>query len=339
MRNYYQCVVSRKTALVADSSHEISEHFGVVQKPKNMQQDLNDLMYFAHVVDHGGFAPASRALGEPKSKLSRRIASLEVRLGVRLLHRSTRHFSVTDIGANYYRHCKAMLLSAKAAQEEVEQVFSEPCGVIRVCCPIALLHSRVTSIVVEFMSLNPKVEVHLKGINRPVDLVAEGYDIAIRARTPPLEDSSLAMRKLAQRDWCLVASPSFCQRFPMPTVPADLVDMPSLSDDRDHKWHLIGPGGVTALIAHRPRFVTDDMYSLRAAAIAGMGVVHLPLMILEEELERGELVRLLPEWSSKGALIHAVFPTRRGLQPAVRKFLDFLVERFDKDSAAPRQCS
>lgn len=296
-------------------------------------QDLNDLVYFAHVVDHRGFAPAARALGVPKSKLSRRIAQLEERLGVRLLQRSTRRFSVTDVGESYYRHCKAIIIEAQAAQESIAQVTGEPRGIVRLSCPIALLHARVAAMLVEFMALNPQVEIHLKGINRRVDLVAEGYDIAIRARTPPLEDSSLVMRELAQRDWYLVASPSLCARYPSPAVPADLDKLPSLGDgitDREHHWHLVGPDGATATIAHRPRLVTDDMFSLRAAAVAGLGVVQLPAMILSDELRDGSLVRLLPQWCSKGAVVHAVFPSRRGLLPAVRALIDFLVRRFDE---------
>lgn len=299
----------------------------------NAMQDFNDLVYFAHVVDHRGFAPAARALGVPKSRLSRRIAALEERLGVRLIQRSTRRFSVTDVGESCYRHCKAMLLEAQAAQEAVEQASGEPRGTVRISCPIALLHARVAAMLVEFMAANPKVEVHLAGLNRPVDLVAEGYDIAIRARTPPLEDSSLAMRALAQRDWYLVASPAFCEQHPLPAVPADLERLPSLGGSlaaRDHRWELVGPDGATATIPYRPRLISDDMHTLRAAAVAGLGVVQLPAMLLGDELRSGQLLRLLPGWCSKGALVHAVFPSRRGLLPSVRALIDFLARKFDE---------
>ncbi len=296
-------------------------------------QDINDLVYFAHVVDHRGFTPAAHALGVPKSKLSRRIAQLEARLGVRLLQRSTRSFSVTEVGESYYRHCKAILVEAQAAQESIAHATGEPRGVVRLSCPIALLHARVAAMLIEFMALNPHVEIHLKGINRRVDLVAEGYDIAIRARMPPLEDSSLVMRELAQRDWYLVASPGLCERYPEPIVPADLDKLPSLGDgvtEREHHWHLVGPDDSTASIAYHPRLVTDDMFSLRQAAVAGLGVVQLPAMILGDELRSGSLVRLLPEWHSKGAVVHAVFPSRRGLLPAVRSLIDFLAKKFSE---------
>jgi DNA-binding transcriptional LysR family regulator len=294
-------------------------------------QDLNDLVYFAHVVDHRGFAPAARALAVPKSKLSRRIALLEERLGVRLIQRSTRRFSVTEVGDSYYRHCKAIIVEAQAAQESIDHASSEPQGLVRISCPVALLHARVAAMLVEFMQLYPRVDIQLKSINRRVDVVAEGYDIAIRARTPPLEDSSLVMRELAQRDWYLVASPTLCERYPLPLVPADLEKLPSLGDgpaDREHVWQLVGPDGAVADIPHRPRLATDDMHALLAAAVAGLGVVQLPAMVMGEDLRSGRLVRLLPQWYSKGAVIHAVFPSRRGLLPSVRALIDFLARRF-----------
>ena len=279
-----------------------------------------------------GASPPLRALGVPKSKLSRRVASLEDRLGVRLIQRSTRRFSVTDIGESYYRHCKAIIVEAQAAQESIDHASTEPQGIVRISCPVALLHARVAAMLVEFMQLYPRVEIQLEALNRRVDVVAEGYDIAIRARAPPLEDSSLVMCELAQRDWYLVAGPKLCERYPVPALPADLETLPSLGDgpaDREHVWQLVGPDGAVAAIPHRPRLVTDDMFALLTAAVAGLGVVQLPAMVMGEELRSGRLVRLLPQWGSKGAVIHAVFPSRRGLLPSVRALIDFLVNRFD----------
>lgn len=296
------------------------------------KQDLNDLLYFVHVVDQRGFAPAARALGLPKSKLSRRVAQLEDQLGVRLLHRSTRSFSVTDVGERFYLHCKAVIREVQAAHASIEQAKGEPSGIVRLSCPVALLHARVAAMLVEFMELNPRVEIHLSGVNRPVDVVAEGYDVAIRVRRPPLEDSSLVMRELAQRDWYLVASPRLCERYPKTAVPTDLAQLPSLgfdTGDREHQWRLVGPEGETAAVTHQPRMVTDDMYSLRAAAVAGLGAVQLPAMVLGGELDEGSLVRLLPDWRAMGAVVHAVFPSRRGLSPAVRSLIDFLAFKFE----------
>jgi DNA-binding transcriptional LysR family regulator len=294
-------------------------------------QDLNDLYYFVQVVDHGGFAPAGRVLDMPKSTLSRRIAGLEKRLGVRLIQRSTRHFSVTDIGRNYYAHCKAMLVEADAAQEAIELTRAEPCGVVRMTCPVALLEANVSVMLAEFMTRQPRVEVHLEATNRRVDVVSEAVDIAIRVRPPPLEDSDLVMRVFADRRQCLVASPALLQRAGTPRVPADLTRMPSLglgSPQSEHAWILFGPDSAQATIRHQPRMITGDMIALRAAAVAGVGIVQLPTMLVRAEITRGELRRLVPDWAPRREIIHAVFASRRGLLPSVRALLDFLAMEF-----------
>ncbi len=295
-------------------------------------QDLNDLYYFAKVVDHGGFAPAGRALGEPKSKLSRRIARLEEQLGVRLLNRSTRHVSVTEIGRIYYTHCRAMLVQAETAQDAIEAMRSEPCGVVHISCPIALLDARVAGMLSEYQRRYPLVTLHLEATNRRVDVIEEGFDLAIRVRPPPLEDSDLILRSLTDRGQSLVASPVLLEEHGDPEVPGDLVDLPSLalgrSQDR-HLWHLLDVEGREARIEHHPRLVTRSMAALRIAAVAGVGVVQLPTMMMTDELANGRLVRVLKEWAPPREIVHAVFPSRRGLLPAVRKLIDFLAERFD----------
>ena len=295
--------------------------------------DLNDLYYFVQVVDHRGFAPAGRALGEPKSKLSRRIALLEDRLGVRLIQRSTRHFLTTEIGQNYYAHCKAMLVEADAAQAAVEQTRSEPSGIVRITCPVALLHARVGVMLAGFMAHYPQVAVHLEATNRRVDLIAEGIDVAIRVRPPPIEDSDLMMKILAQRGHALVASPDLVEKAGAIRVPADLNNLPSLDlgpPRQDHTWKLEGPDGAQAIIQHRPRLVSDDMIALRSAAIAGVGVVHLPLLMVSDEIRNRQLIHLLPSWAPKRQVVHAVYPSKRGLLPSVRALLDYLGVRFSE---------
>ena len=296
-------------------------------------QDLNDLYYYVRVVDHGGFAPAGRALGVPKSKLSRRIALLEQRLGVRLVQRSTRRFSVTEIGQSYYAHCKAMVVEAEAAQEAIDLTRAEPCGIVRITCPVALLDARVGAMLAQFMAQNPRVEVHLEATNRRVDVVSEAVDVAIRVRPPPLQDSDLAMRVLAERGQYLVASPSLLERLGTPQLPADLTGLPSLdhgSAQQDHVWNLLGPDGAQATIHHHPRLVSSGMLALRDAALSGVGVVQLPSMLVRHALSRGELVRLLPQWAPRRQIVHAVFASRRGLLPSVRALIDFLADRFEK---------
>ncbi|NVD97669.1 LysR family transcriptional regulator [Massilia sp. BJB1822] len=294
--------------------------------------DLNDLYYFAQVVEHAGFAPAGRALGIPKSKLSRRIAQLEERLGTKLLLRTTRSFGVTEVGRGYYMHCRAMLTEAEAAEESIALTHSEPRGVIRMTCPVALLSTRVGDMVAAFMALHPRVELHLEETDRKVDVVAEGIDLAIRVRPPPLEDSELLMRVLSDRGQCLVASPELLAKFGTPIGPADLSLLPSMDlgqPQDDHRWLLHGPDGMQEDVRHQPRYITRSMLALRAAAVAGVGIVQLPRMMVTEQFERRKLVQVLTDWTPRREIIHAVFASRRGQLPAVRLLIDFLAAQFD----------
>lgn len=296
-----------------------------------MQADLNDLYYFVQVVDHGGFAQAGRALAMPKSRLSRRIALLEERLGVRLIQRSTRSFQVTELGQAYYARCRAMLVEAEAAQSVIDSTQTEPCGVVRLSCPIDLLHAHVGNMLVRFAQAYPGVGIQLVGVNRAVDLVAEGLDIAIRVRPLPLEDSDLAMRTLGYASQCLLASPSLLTQRGQPRGPADLLEWPSLGHGttmEGHRWLLLGPNGAQVKQHHSPKFVTTDMLTLRQAAIDGVGVVQLPAMLVQKALADGSLVRLLPDWAPRREVIHAVFPSRRGLLPSVRALIEHLVHHF-----------
>lgn len=294
--------------------------------------DLNELYYFAKVVEHGGFASAGRALGIPKSKLSRRVALLEERLGTRLLLRSTRSFAVTEVGKRYYQHCRAMLTEAEAAEESAALAHAEPCGVVRLSCPVALLAARVGGFLGEFMRQHPRVELQVDETNRRVDVVGEGLDLAIRVRPPPLQDSDLVLRMLAERRQCLVASPALLHRMGTPTGPMDLADWPSLDmgvPQETHRWVLHGPDATRTEVRHQPKLVTQSMLALREATLLGVGVVQLPSMFLQDAMRSGALVRVLPNWAPRPEIIHAVYASRRGQLPAVRALLDHLSARFE----------
>ncbi|WP_322089719.1 LysR substrate-binding domain-containing protein [Burkholderia sp. BCC1999] len=295
--------------------------------------DLNDLYYFVKVVEHGGFTQAGRALDVPKSTLSRRIAALEAQYDVRLLQRTTRHFTVTETGREFYERCLAVLVEADAAREVIERRHAEPRGVVRVSCPTALLEYRVSELVARFMAIHPQVQVHLEATNRRADLLSEGFDLALRVRFPPLEDSDLVMRVLADSPQRLVAAPQWLGGRSALSDPAELTGAPSLDwgPARHHVWQLVGPNGEHAQLRHHPRFVTDDMHALRDAAIHGVGIVQLPCMVVEDDLRDGTLVDVLPGWAPKGGVVHAVFPSRRGLLPRVRLLIDFLAEHIRKD--------
>lgn len=294
-------------------------------------QDLNDFVWFVKVVDYGGFAAAGRALDLPKSRLSRRIAHLEERLGVRLIHRTTRQFTVTEVGQTFYQHCKAMMVEAEAAEEAVAALQAEPRGVVRITCPITLLHVHVGPMLARFMARYPGINLQLEATNRRVDLVGEGVDIAIRVRPRPFDDSDLVLRVLADRGHCLVAGPALIQRLGEPVVPSELSAWPGLSMNEGkhiHKWALSGPGGAKAEIHYHPRLITTDMLALREAAMAGIGVVQLPILMVKDQLASGELVRVLNAWEPRREVIHADYPSRRGLLPSVRTLVDFLTEEY-----------
>jgi DNA-binding transcriptional LysR family regulator len=298
-------------------------------------QDLNDLYYFVQVVDHRGFAPAARAIGVAKSKLSRRIALLEERLGVRLIQRSSRRFTVTELGQDYYRHCLAMLVEAEAAQAVIDQVRTEPQGVVKMSCPVALLNFQFGTIIARFMVEYPRVDVQVISTNRRVDVIGEGLDLAIRVRFPPLEQTDLVMRKLDESTQCLIAHRDLVGERRI-EVPADLGSLPSLDlgpPNREHSWCLEHANGSTAQISHAPRLITDNMAVLREAALAGVGVVQLPTLMVWEDLQAGRLVPVLPAWRPRSGIVHAVFPSRRGLLPSVRALLDVLAH----ECAAQRQ--
>jgi DNA-binding transcriptional LysR family regulator len=293
--------------------------------------DFNDLHYFVQVVEHGGFAPAGRALNQPKSKLSRRIGLLEERLGVRLIQRSTRRFAVTDIGQAYYQRCVSMLVEAEAAQDLIANTQSAPRGIVRLSCPTALLDYHLGDALGRFMAQCPEVELHIESTNRRVDVIQEGLDMALRVRFPPLEDSELVMKVLGESRQCLVASPALIARMNgLPTI-ADVGEWPSLGSlqgGREYAWDLEGPDGAKVRILTAPRMVTDDRIALWRSALHGVGVVMLPTALVQADVDAGRLVHLLPEWQPRVAVVHAVFPSRRGLLPAVRALLDFLAQEF-----------
>jgi DNA-binding transcriptional LysR family regulator len=289
-------------------------------------QDLNDLYFFVQVVDHGGFAAAGRALSIQKSKLSRRILTLEDRLGVRLLNRSSRRFSVTEVGREYYEKCVAVLVEAEAADQLVAELRSEPRGVVRMSAPAALVSFQFARLIARFMADNPNVEIHLESTNRRVDVMAEGFDLAVRVRFPPIESTDLVMRRLDVSTQCLVASPALLQV--ALSSPADLYDIPSVDlgpARRDHAWMLQSGSGQTASVPHRPRLVTDDMEALRHAVLQAVGIAQLPTIMIWRDIDEGKLIHVLPGWRPPPGVVHAVFPSRRGLLPSVRALLDFFV--------------
>jgi len=293
--------------------------------------DLADMYMFAKVIEFGGYSAASRALGIDTSKLSRRVAELEKRLGVHLLNRTTRSISLSDTGETFYRHCLSMVSEAEAAREAIEQTRSAPQGRVRISCPVGLLHSDVAPILARFLADNPAVRLSVDATNRRVDVVEEGFDVALRVRFPPLEDSELAVRPLAKASMLLVCSRWFIAQYGHPTSAEDLSKLPTLSMSRPGSkftWKLVADDGTEVEVAHVPRLATDDLATLRTAALEGIGIALLPDSLIRNDLADGTLVEVLPTLKTLPGIIHAVFPSRRGLIPAVRALVDALAAGF-----------
>ncbi|MBO9670733.1 MAG: LysR family transcriptional regulator [Sphingobium sp.] len=296
-----------------------------------MRVDLNDYAYFVEVVTHGGFAAAGRALREPKSKLSRRIAGLEARLGVRLIERSSRRFRVTDVGQSFFERCRAMLVEAEQAAALVAQAQAEPHGRVRFSCPTGLVEV-ISAIFPSFLACYPKVRLQLVATDRAVDLIEERIDLALRVRVALTSDAALTMRTLGRSSRILVASPQMANR-----IGGDLAALsgcPTLgtSDDvGEIEWQLERADGANHRLRHEPRMTCGDFFAVRQAAIADLGVALLPDHVCTEALSAGTLVQILPEWRGQQGIVHVVFTTRRGLSPAVRALIDHLAAHFPKD--------
>ena len=292
-------------------------------------QPLEGFYYFTQVIEHGGFARAARALSIPKSRVSRHVAALESRLNVRLVNRSTRRFVVTEVGQEVYRHARAMLAEADAALEAVEFARARPRGNVRAAVPVALAQWALAKILPQFMAKFPDVRLQLDVSNRRVDVISEGFDLALRVRTRPTGEDGLVLRTFQQADELLVASPAYLEHAGPLTGPAELARHQTLdyaSEIERRSWELVGPRGETVRAEHIPRLVCHDFIVLRAAALAGLGVARLPESVVREDLPAGALVRVLPGWNTPQGIVHIVFPTRRGMLPAVRAFIDFLAE-------------
>lgn len=292
-------------------------------------QDLNDMVLFADVIEHGGFTAASRVLGIPKSRISRRIASLEKQLGLRLMHRSTRKLSLTPDGELFLQHCKDMRSAAQSAFEAIANKQSEPRGTVRISCPVTLALSTLATELPTFLARYPQVQVDIRVLNRPVDPIEEGIDLALRVRTRIEDSTTLVAKTFGISSSIVVASPDLVSRHEPILEPEDLSRVDTVAMDINagrNRWRLQGPGGRTYVHEHNPRFIADDLHMLVCAAVRSSGVALLPEYVCRKELQSGKLVRLLPDWEPFPGIMHAVFPAGRTQVPAVRRLLDFLEE-------------
>ena len=289
--------------------------------------NLNDMAVFAKVVRHRGFTAAA-ALGVSKSAFSKQVGRLEDRLGARLLNRTTRKLSLTEVGEGFYEHCARIVEQAQAAADEVGSLAATPRGRLRVNAPMTFGTMHLGPAIAEFLEAHPEVEVDLGLDDRPVDLVAEGFDVAVRIAA--LVDSSLIVRRLAPMRALLCAAPGYLQRKGRPGKPEDLREhncFGYLYLDSGTDWNLTGANGAVT-IPLRGNLRANNGEVLRHVALAGIGIVCLPTFIVGDDLRSGDLIEVLPGCLPQTHAIYAAFPHRRHLTPKVRAFVDFLVHRF-----------
>ncbi|WP_166169890.1 LysR substrate-binding domain-containing protein [Acinetobacter sp. A1-4-2] len=298
-----------------------------------MLSDLDDFYCFALVVEHGGFSAAERATDIPKSKLSRRVYNLEEHLGVRLIQRSSRHFAVTDIGMNIYRHAQVMMNAAQAAHDLVDHLSIQPRGVIKVSLPVSIAQNEIAKILPKFLKTYPEIKVQLIVSNRRVDIINEGIDVALRVRSNLDDDPNLVLRKFENIEQHLFASQAYLNEFGDLKQPEDLSNHQILSMSDEHLDQYIvvhDDKNRQKKIKVNPIVMGSDLMMLAQLARQNCGIVLLPDSIVQDYVQSGELVRVLPDWKAPHGIFHAVYPSRRGLLPAVRVFIDYLVEQLSK---------
>lgn len=290
--------------------------------------NLNDVALFVKVVDQGGFAPAARQTGTPKSTLAKRIGALEADLGVRLIQRSSRRFSVTELGQEFYRHAVAMLIEAETAEQLVRGRLAEPSGTVRITASIPTVQLALARPLLELARLYPRLHIAVQAADRFVDIVQEGFDIAVRDHFAPLPDSGLIQRTVCTDPLYLVAAPDYLAAQGEPAGPDELSRHQGLpANPQAGSWQLYDEAGRVVQVRPQPKFSANESSVLLAAATAGLGIACLPRKLCAAAMKAGTLVRVLPAWTAGNVTTTLLMPHRRGQLPSVRAVADLLVER------------
>ena len=291
-----------------------------------MTDKFEDIRTFVAVVQAGGFAQAGKRLGIAKSAVSRRVNDLEDRLGTRLLNRTTRQLSPTPAGAELYQRGLRLLADFQEAEDAVSSGSNEPAGKLRISAPVSFGSHCLGQIIPEFMGRFPRLQVELELDDRLIDLVASGFDVAVRISR--LKDSSLIARKIATIHHVICGSPEYLRRKGRPKLPEDLHEHTTLRYSyEDDYWKFT----KNETLSGPSKFRCNNGDTLREAAIAGGGLVYLPTFIVHEAVKDGRLEICLSGFEKDPIALYAVYPTTRHLSPKIRVFIDFLVEKFGED--------
>ena len=293
-----------------------------------------EMASFVAVVEAGSFVAAAEALGLSKAAVSRQIGELEQRLGARLLHRTTRRLSLTDDGQLFHARAKEVLAAIEEAESEITSRSGEPSGLLRINAPLTFGVLHLAPLWGRFADAHPKVSLEIDLSDRIVDLVEEGYDLAVRITNLP--SSQLVSRQLASSRMVLCASPDYLVRHGIPAHPRDLATHRVISysywSTRD-EWSFTGPEGQVR-VRTQPRIHANNGDTCRAAALDHQGIILQPDFLVGDDLRQGTLVELLPDYASLTIGIHAVYPSRKYLPIKTRRMVDFLVAAFATPSWA-----
>lgn len=295
-----------------------------------MNIDLNDMLVFLTVAEHGSFTKAADVIGVPKSNISRKISRLEQHLGTRLLERTTRALHLTEIGQVYVEHCRRIQEEVLHANACVENLSATPQGLLRICTSVTVGQELLAKQLAQFCLQYPQITLDTRLVNRRVDIIDEGYDLAIRVGH--LDDSSLIAKKLGEIELYLYASPSYLQ-----TCVEQQVDIDELADLAQHqclfmsamgekpRWQLnCAENSDSQYIDIAPVLISDDFHTLRQCATDGMGIAMLPDYLAQQAVADKKMVRVLDKWVGRSVDVFAIYPSHKSVTPKLRVMLDFL---------------
>jgi DNA-binding transcriptional LysR family regulator len=290
--------------------------------------NINEILLFVAIVDAGSFVAGGRAMGVTRSAAGKAFGRLEDRLGVRLLNRTTRTISLTDEGRNFYDHGLAVLRAVEDAEASVKGETGTPRGLLRVTMPDAYGRLLILPLIASYLAKWPDLQMEVSFTDRKADIVEEGFDLAIRIGEPP-PDTRLVFRVVARYRWVLVAAPSYLAAHGEPQGLDEISNHARLifsSRGQRQGWRFRDPDGAWAVARGRSRLRLDSGDALRDAAVAGLGIAFLPDFVVGHDLVAGRLMRVLPGLDGGEALITAIYPSRRFLEPRVRRFIDLLAK-------------
>lgn len=287
---------------------------------------FHEMRVFAAVVDAGSFVGAADEMDMSKAAVSRIVSELEARLGVRLLHRTTRRLSLTTEGEVFVDRCRELLAAVDEAEAEVSERSGQAVGVLKISAPVSYGILQLAPLWGGFLAAHPQIKLEVTLSDRAVDLVEEGFDLAVRIAR--LESSSLVSRRLSSTRMVLCASPRYLERHGTPRQPAELAGHTVLAYSllaAGDTWEFQGPDGPVS-VKVRPRMHTNSGDTCRAAALDDKGVVLQPSFLVGDDLKAGRLVELLPDYRSHELGVYAVYPTRKHVLPKVRLMVDYLAQ-------------